>query len=707
MPTTRTQRILEEALKAGAARDYARAVEILVALIAEEEAPPEALLFLGRSYHALGEAGKAIAALRAYLRAGGDEAAGTFFLGRAYMSAGRFEEASQFLRRSLEIEPGKAAGWALLGAAQLKLRRSKTALSCLEKAVTLAPEDRRVFRGYLNALFVRSCRLLAHGDADMARQMLSFAIDNGLDGPAPRLWRARAYRELGRFEEALADCEEAIAAAPDDGSLRWLRAGLLLSAGSSREALAEFESLRQEYPDLPGIPQDERSLARLRVSVAFRNGQWKEAASAALALLRQNPADPSLRAIVAESLRNLGQLERSRDHWLRAIEIDAEAADFRLGLAMTLFELGDYDGARRQAESARRLGADPEEVDYCAVLSAARAGEEPEALIPRLQDLIRQRGADPHAMFALAEALYRSGRPDLAAGWFEKVLYLIPGHELSLLYRISIADSLEDAAGAVEAYEAYIEAYPDNAKIRHEYAGILMRNGDWDRAASILEAEPAYGDQGPKSRRLLALAYRNAGRWREAAIIYRDLLRETPESAELLLALAFCLEKDGKGDYALALLERAPEAAKKGAGPWIVLGLLYERRGRKEKAVDALRMATDVEPGNARAWKDLGLLYARLGLAEFSASCLEHARSLGAVIEPGAATARQAAAGGFVDSMRRPPRPAKKPQQARPGSPGAAVGPEGGAKAQADGRKAPSGTGGPGGNGGRTRQKKE
>lgn len=672
------QRILDEALKAGAARDYARAVEILVSLIAEEDAPPEALLFLGRSYHALGETGKAIAALRAYLRAGGDAAVGSFFLGRAYMSSGRLEEASQFLKRSLEIDPDRAPGWALLGAAQLKLRKSKLALSCLEKAVALAPEDRRIFRGYLNALFVRACRLLARGDADMARQMLTFAIQNGLDGTAPRLWRARAYRELGRFEEALSDCDEAVAASPDDGSLRWLRAGLLLSAGREKEALAEFAALRQEYPELPGIPQDERSLARLRVSVAFRNGQWKDAASAALALLRKNPADPSLRAIVAESLRNLGQLERSRDHWLRAIEIDPEAADFRLGLAMTLFELGDYEGARHEAESARRLGADPAEVDYCAVLSAARAGESPAALIPRLQDLIRQRGADPHAMFALAEALYRSGRPDLAGGWFDKVLYLIPGHELSLLYRISIAESLDDAEGAAGAYEAYLEAYPDNAKIRHEYAGILMHGKDWARAAEVLETEPAYGDQGPRSRRLLALAYRNAGRWREAAIVYRDLLRETPGNSELLLALAFCLEKDGKGDYALALLERAPEAAMQGAGPWIVLGLLYERRGKKEKAVDALRNATDLEPGNARAWKDLGLLYRRLGLVEFSANCLERARSLGAVIdaENGAAPRARPARTGLVDGMGRPPRsvqakaPGTPPRTGRPGSAG-------------------------------------
>jgi tetratricopeptide (TPR) repeat protein len=669
MPGTTAQALLDEAIKAGSARDYGRAVDILTALIAEGEAPVEALLFLGRSYHALGESGKAVAAFRAFLRAGGDEAAGGFFLGRSYLAAGRLSEASQCFKRSLEADPDSAAAWALLGAAQLKLRRSKLALSCLEKAVGLAPDDRRIFRGYVNALFVRACRLLAKGDADMARQMLGFVIDNGLDGAAPRLWRARAYRELGRFNEALADCEAAIRQSPDDGSLLWLRAGLLLSSGREAEALEEFEALRGEYPELPGLPPDERSLARLRASLAFRDERWKEAANEALGLLKQTPGDASLRAIVAESLRNLGQLERSMNHWQRAIEADPDAAEFRLGLALTLYGLEDYEGALGQAEKARRLGADPEEVDYCSVLSAARAGASPEALIPRLQDLIRKRGADPLAMFALAEALYRSGRPDLAAGWFDKVLYLIPDHELSLLYRISIAESLGDTDAEAAAGRDYLDAFPDNTRIRRDLVSLLMRLGKWEEAATALEEGLSIGDEGDKSRRILALAYRNAGRFREAAIIYRDLLRVDPTSTELLLALAYCLERDGKGDFALALLEKAPEAAKQGAGPWIVLGLLYERRGMKEKAVDALRTATDLEPSNARAWKDLGLLYLRMGLTQFSSSCLEHARKLGAVISDSELAAAKPRTARPPAAKASRPAPAPAAAGAKPASP--------------------------------------
>ncbi len=654
MPESSTQKLLRAALRAGEARDYRKAAELLTALIAEDGAPAEAFLYLGRSYHALGECEKSIVAFRSFLHAGGDAGAGNFYLGRAYLAADRPEEASLRLKRSLELNPDRAAAWAFLGAAQLRLRRSKLAVSCLERAVNLAPEDTRIFRGYLNALFVRACRLVDRGDADMARQILGFVLENGIDGAGPRLWRAKALRELGRFAEALRDCEAAILFSPDDGGLRWLKASLLLASGRQSEALSEFAELKETYPELPGLPADETSLARLRVSIAFRDERWKEAALEALALIRTEPEDAPMRAMAAESLRALGQLEKARDHWLRAIEIDPVAADFRLGLALVLYELGDFEGARAQAERARRLGADSVEVEYCSVLAASRMEKGGENLIPRLQALIRDRGADPRLMFALGECLYRGGRPDLASGWFEKVLLLVPDHEYSLLYRISVAESLEDEAALSPAYAAYLNAYPDNAGLRREYSEILLRASRWEEAVPVLEKGFAYGDDGDRAKRRFALALRNAGKYREAAVHYRDLLRGSPENPEFLLALAWCLERNGKGEYALALLEKAPAAAMKGAGPWIVLGLLHERRGRKEAAVDALRKATELEPQMARAWKDLGLLYRRMGLLEFSANCLDRARALGATVEaePPKSRSRTATMGGIPSPTR-------------------------------------------------------
>jgi tetratricopeptide (TPR) repeat protein len=631
MPEQEARALLESAIAAGAKRDYPRAAELLTLLLTQTDSLPEAYLYLGRARHAMDQQGRAISAFRSYLREGGDRAAGLFFLGRSYLACGRAAEAVRCLRRSAEADPNKAPTWAFLGAALLKIRRTKASVSCLEKAVALAPQDKIIYRGYLNSIYARGVRLLARGDADMARQLLSFAIGNGLEGAAIRLWRAKALRETGRFPEAIADCEAALAAAPGDPSIRWLRAGLLLASGRQAEALREFEAIRATHPDLPALPADDATLARLRASVSFKEGRYREALSDCLALLRANPKDAALRAIAAESLRALGELERSRDHWQRAIEAAPEAGEFRLGLALALYDLGDYAAALQAAERARKLGADGAEVDYYAALCRSRLGEDPERLIPQLQALLRARArseesVDPRLMFALGEALYRSGRPDLASGWFEKVLSLVPDHELSLLYRISVAESVEDEAERGDAYEAYLSAYPDNSKIRREFIGSLVAKSDWAAAAAQLELGMPYGGMGERSRRLLAVSYRNSGRYREAALAYRDLLREEPSSGELLCGLAFCLDREGQADYALALLEKAPKAAKSRANPWILQAALYARAGKMDAASGALRSALERDKGNERAWRNLVALYRKQGLTELAANCEEESR---------------------------------------------------------------------------------
>ncbi|MGA2546910.1 MAG: tetratricopeptide repeat protein [Rectinemataceae bacterium] len=627
MPDKEARKLLEAAIKAGEARDYRKAAEFLNLLLARTDSLPEAFLFLGRAYYALGEHGRAIEAFRRFLREGGDAAAGLFFLGRSYLACGRASEAARCLRKSAETDSGKAPTWAFLGAALLKLRRTKAAVDCLERAIALAPQDKRIYRGYLNALYARGVRLLARGDADMARQVLGFAIANGLDGAAIRLWRAKALRECGNIPEAIRDCEAALAAAPGDPSIRWVRAGLLLASGRGPEALHEFEAIRARHPDLPAFPADDKSLARLRASVAFREGRYKEAVSDCMPLLRADPKDAALRSIAAESLRALGELERSRDHWMRAIEAAPKESEFRLGLSLVLYDLGDYEASLKAAERARRLGAEASEVDYYAALCRSRLGEDPARLIPLLQSLLRSRSVDPRLMFALGEALYRSGRPDLASGWFEKVLSLVPDHELSLLYRISVAESLESEADRDEAYAAYLEAYPDNSKLRREYVNSLSARGDWAGAAAQLELGIPYGEMGERSRRLLAVSYRNAGRYREAAVAYRDLLREEPSSGDLLVGLAYCLDHEGQTDYALALLEKAPKAAKARADTWLFQAALYVRGGKFEAAVQALRAAIDRERGNERAWRNLSALYRKQGLSELAANCEEEART--------------------------------------------------------------------------------
>jgi len=80
------EQLFEEAVEAGRNRDYAKSVEILLRIVGSTDRFPQALLYLGRSYHALGEHARAVQSLNFYVQQRPSSSAGHFFLGRAYIA---------------------------------------------------------------------------------------------------------------------------------------------------------------------------------------------------------------------------------------------------------------------------------------------------------------------------------------------------------------------------------------------------------------------------------------------------------------------------------------------------------------------------------------------------------------------------------------------------------------------------------------------
>lgn len=617
---TRTQdkdRSFKQALEAGARRDYPRAVELLERVVAEGEDPPEARLYLGRALQACGRLGAAIEHLEHYARARPENAEAWFFLGRAMLPAGRLRGAARCLRKALKLADGGAEAWALYGYTLLRLRRAGAAVRSFERAVALAPDDRRIFGAYLSALFVRAVRLLSRGDAELARQMLGFLIENGLDGPPQRLYRSRALRELGRIEEALADCEAALAAAPDELGIAVRRVELLFAASRPREALIALDRIRATHPELPDLQWDEASISSYRALMLLESGDSAGALEAALARIKEDPTDARIRAIAAEAYRASGRLDRAVAHYARALELEPGAGELRLAYAAALFDSGDFAAARKAADRAARDGADASIASYYSTLCASRSGEEPASLIPRLHALLKTWPADADLMFALGEALYREGRADLASTWFAKVSELRPDDELCRLYRISAAESVGDEAAADQAYAEYLRRWPDNAKVRRDHVDRLAAREDWPETARWLEGGLAWGNPGASGRRLLARAYRETGRYREAVPLYRDLLREDHKDAELLMALAWCLDKAGSTELAITLLRKGAPVVKK-AGPLLALGKILSRTGKIEEAAEAFREASGLSPRDPLPHRLLARLYAASGVREIA-----------------------------------------------------------------------------------------
>ena len=622
--------LFAKAQEAGARRDYNEAESILTRIAAETDAIPDVWLFLGRARHALGELDRALAAFAIYLGYKPDDSAGWFFMGRTYLSAGRAREAASCLHSAIKKGRGGAESWALLGFAELRLKRSGKAVATLEHAVGMAPEDKRIFNAYLNALYVHAIRTLSRGEAREASSMLSFVIANGLDGTAQRLYMARALRTEGRLAEALNELDVVIGAEPDDVSLRLQAASLRFALGDTDGAMAEVEASGVSFPAMAGTPLTADSVDRWRVIVALKEGDYKTALKAALDRIRNGETDAAIRAVAAQANYELGRFDRAAEHYKRATEVDPASPELRLALALSLWELGDYAGAKAASKAAAARGAAEEDTMYVDVVCDVKTGADPATILPKAQALLRSRPGDPRLMLALGECLYKTGRPDLSDSWFSNVLLVWPEHEISMLYRISVSESLGDDDETMERYAAYLAAYPDNADIRKDYVESLIATESWNAAAISIEEGYAYGGS-RGSDGMLAACYRNARRYREAAALYRGLLRADPRNVELLLGLSYSLYKSGAKAVSLDLLERGAAFIAKSAEPYLALGVLRARQKESEKAAKAFLRASELAPADPRPLRNLAKLYTKAGVPETAAHFDQRAKALESV----------------------------------------------------------------------------
>jgi tetratricopeptide (TPR) repeat protein len=198
-------------------------------------------------------------------------------LARALYNLDETEAAKRALDRVLEA-PEAPIGAALLFSSREGAREPERARQLLERAAAQAPENEAVLRELV--------RLEARG-GQLERGLARLA---GKDSLPARFLRVQLLIELGRLDEATAEAEHALQAAPDDAralgmvshlyqlrgrteeavakleesvrggrapiSYRVLLARMLLERGDQARATELYEGVLKERSDLPGVKND-------------------------------------------------------------------------------------------------------------------------------------------------------------------------------------------------------------------------------------------------------------------------------------------------------------------------------------------------------------------------------------------------------------------------------------------------------------------
>jgi tetratricopeptide (TPR) repeat protein len=236
---------------------------------------------------------------------------------------------------------------------------------------------------------------------------------------------------------------------------------------------------------------------------------------------------------LARLLAEKGKLNEAVTHYEKTLEINPADAEARNNLGVTLFGIGRVDDAITHYEEALKIRPDYAEAS-CNLANALLSKGDLDGAIARYSACLALSPNQAEAEYDLASALLRKGRMDEAIAHYQKVLELQPDSADAYANLGSAFLAKGRVQEAVAAYKSALRIAPENVPAQSNLAWILatssdpsLRNGaEAVRLAEQADSESSRGKNRPVILRILAAAYAESGRFKEAKEMAQRALQE-------------------------------------------------------------------------------------------------------------------------------------------------------------------------------------
>jgi tetratricopeptide (TPR) repeat protein len=363
------------------------------------------------------------------------------------------------------------------------------------------------------------------------------------------------YYELGlkaldekRYQEAVDNFINAIAAEPKDYSLHFNLALAYSLMGKATEAIPEY---KKTLDIKPGLYQAELNLAIL----LLREKQGADAVPYLTDAVSQKATEFRPNFYLASALFASGDFAKAEQAYKTALEIDPKSPDAELGLAHALANEDKLADAAPHFQNAARMNPNYRDglLELASLYEAAKQPTEAIAIYQQFPDnpgaqerlgallLAAGQAADAIARFqaavaesptpanraALATAYLKNKEPDKALPVIEKVLAADPNDfELRMLHGRILRDQRKFPDAEQDFFTA-TKLKPDSAEAWSELASVLVVAEDYPAALAALD-------------RLAALHAEKAGHVFFRAIVLDKIHQQKPalESYQRFLAMS-------------------------------------------------------------------------------------------------------------------------------------------------------------------------
>jgi tetratricopeptide (TPR) repeat protein len=614
------------ALAQRAAGQVAEAKSTLAGAVASAPDHQPAHTLLAELLFADGEYEAAAVACREVLRLDATDSVARYRLGRSLYELGRLDEAEAELAR---VDPEQSPALFYLARAQALAGRADRAVATLERL-------HAAFDPTADSLYYLGCalaRVAQDGGGDpvartraLEAALVAFA---GAVESEPHRWQAHLQaghvsRLLGRIAEARRHYLQAQAFRPDAPEVLCALAQVAHLSGEVALARDLFEQVAREAPDFApahlglGVVHEaggelERALVAYRLAgddaaagaVCCKLGDFAAACTHLLAAFEAGDTSDSLLNDLGYALAQSGEFARAKTAWRALAERNPDDSRLALNLARLEHLLGRQHAlAGRYAEAA---------VAWTAYLETY--------------------GADDQVRGDLAEVFFRQGVEAMklvpqgdseARQALSRATELAP-QNTEYAYRLALLDLTTDRPTAARVrLEALVEGEPDRPELLHHLAIALIRDGQEMKAremlerAATLETTPALRD---RTSWALAGLLAKDGDWQRAASLFAETVnasvaggRPVPEVVARQMVLTFV--NAGLLEEAESLLRS--EALKKGSGLRHELAVAYAARGQFDAALKLFQLNLKEQPADTR--DQAGAVSALRALAEQTAA---------------------------------------------------------------------------------------
>lgn len=316
--------------------------------------------------------------------------------------------------------------------------------------------------------------------------------------------------QQGRSKDIADRFDEALRVSPNDWRVQKAYGDFLTANRRNQEALAAYRRAAELAPNALNVHWAMWSLFD-------RMGDQDRAILSLQEVTRLDSENPLAHLRLAKALRNVERLEESTDSFRRATELDPEHMIYRLQYARALFDVLQYDAARREVESV--LAHAPQE-------SSERAAAQ------NLIGLVKGDSSDKGRRTVVNQNITIPGVDMAVRG---KQWALTRGKAWQLM-------RAERYAEAEPVLREVLAIMPEDYKIHYDLGLTLMELGRYEEAIASFRAGiriSKFGEWYPDSLYRIGLCLTKFGRWQDAASRFERVLEIQDWRKELSYGMTF------------------------------------------------------------------------------------------------------------------------------------------------------------------------